>query len=414
MLTEKSKQMMTRSFEKARYRFETIPQRAFGSAFGIYVHVPFCKTMCAFCPFYKELYSEERKGRYLDAIEKEIRLTEMNGSASWLYIGGGTPNVLSLDELRRLLGAIRAKSSPPSVGIELHPSLLDTGYLEGLAEIGFTKVSMGIESLQDSVLTGNGRRPAAPGHIDSLLRTCRSRGLWSNVDMMVGLAKQRRESFLADIEALAAMSPSQVTIYPYMIIRNTSGTPSMSNAEQFRLIEEAGEILLRDGYSRKGVWVFGKGDDIYDSSRDELVTDYAGFGPCAFSTYGAWKVVNPELAVYLDSWLNDSPSPVGFVSPKTQATDDWRKFARMLYDLHCRTISGVPVYINAFIALLRLSGYSRKGSLSPKGVFFAHEITKTVVESLPFPVQNPRVVDNYAEYLAHKSRVRAEVPQPVP
>lgn len=185
MLTEKSKQMMPRSFEKARYRFETIPQRAFGSAFGIYVHVPFSKTMCAFCPFCKELYSEERKDRYLDAIENEIRLTEMNGTASSLYIGRGTPGRSVAGRAAPHTDAIRAKSTPPSIGIELHPSLFDTGYLEGLAETGFTKVSMGIKSLQDSVLAGNGRKPAAPAHIDSLLRTCRSRGLESPFSLLV-------------------------------------------------------------------------------------------------------------------------------------------------------------------------------------------------------------------------------------
>ena len=70
MITSLSKKMMRRSFEKTRYRFAAVPSRRIDGKFLAYVHVPFCHTKCNFCPFYKELYSEEAKNRYVDAVVK--------------------------------------------------------------------------------------------------------------------------------------------------------------------------------------------------------------------------------------------------------------------------------------------------------------------------------------------------------
>ena len=84
---------------------------------------------------------------------------------------------------------------------------------------------------------------------------------------------------------------------------------------------------------------------------------------------------------------------MAYIAPKSAASEDWRNFARMVYDLQCHPLQDVPPYINLFVRLLNALGYSRKGVLTCKGVLFAHEITKTVVESLPFPIQNPDCVD---------------------
>jgi coproporphyrinogen III oxidase-like Fe-S oxidoreductase len=196
---------------------------------------------------------------------------------------------------------------------------------------------------------------------------------------------------------IATVLPDQITIYPFMVIRGLKAVASSPSREQFGLIEEAGEMLSgRCGYRRSGVWTFALGGDLYDSSRDELIEDYAGFGPSAFSTYGGWKVVNPELEVYVNNFQNGRRT--GFVAPKSQASDDWRKFARMLYDLSIDSTDSLPSYIKLFIWLLKLSGYINHEALTEEGRLFAHEITKTVVESLPFPVQNPACVENYEEY----------------
>jgi len=387
MLVSASKKFMRKSFENTVYRFAEPPLANFSGDFGIYVHVPFCYSKCSFCPFYKEIYSENLKKRYVESVIKEMEDKDIRGQARWTYFGGGTPNTLTLGELETILEKMRSKVELKEVGIELLPALTSPEYISGLKSIGFTKISIGVESFSNRVMRKIGRKAPANCKVEELIEQAMALGLWVNADMMVGLR-------------IAELGPSQVTIYPFMVIRGVKAKPGMLDQEQFELIEEAGQILKGWGYERKSVWTFALGDEVYDSSRDELVQDYAGFGPAAFSTYGTWKVVNPELEAYLKSIDNDKN--MAFIAPKTEATNQWREFARMIYDLKCETYENAPAYINAFIRVLRLTGYCRDGHLTPKGMKFAHAITKAVVESLPFPLQNPQCVENYGEYERYK------------
>ncbi|MFP4343906.1 MAG: radical SAM protein [Anaerolineales bacterium] len=405
MIIEQSSKFMRRSFERTTYTFRETPAASLEGTFGIYVHVPFCLSKCTFCPFYKELLSKELKGQYVEALLREIAETRMEGRAKWIYVGGGTPNVLTLEELGAILGAIRRRVEVgSSVGTELLPALVNRAYLQGLAELGFTKVSIGVESLADEVILPTGRRAAREERIDEIVREARELDLWVNVDLMVGLPEQSAATFLEDVRRVAEMEPSQVTLYPFMIIRGLQAEPGVPTETQFELIERAAESLVRRGYERQGIWTFAQGEDVYDSSRDELVEDYVGFGPAAFSTYAGWKVVNPELAVYLRSVSHGHR--LGFVAPKSAETDAWRTFARRIYDLRGDGFGGLPLPIRLFAGILRLTGYVRGGGLTEKGILLSHTLSKSVVESLPFPVQNPGCVENYEEYAAYREEAK--------
>ena len=89
------------------------------------------------------------------------------------------------------------------------------------------------------------------------------------------------------------------------------------------------------------------------------------------------------------------------VAKNSKSSNDWRIFAKMIYDLKCINQKEFPFYISLFMLILRLFAYSRNGHLTEKGNMFAHEITKTVVESLPFPIQNPDCIKNYNEYASY-------------
>lgn len=389
MITRQSKKMMTKSFKKTKYTYQQIPEVEFKNDFGIYVHVPFCLSKCKFCPFYKEIFTEKLKNKYLEALVSEITQTKLSGQPHWIYFGGGTPNTLKIEDLRKIIQTFKEKIElPKSMGIELLPSLVTRNYLKSLRDIGFSKVSVGVETLKTQVLNQNNRINSKEKQIREIISTASFFELFSNVDMMVGLPGQTGDGFLDDIKKVSSLNPTQVTIYPYMIIRDVKIKPSMIEREMFELIEKAGALLGNAGYKRVGIWTFtkGKSDEVYDSSRDELVLDYAGFGPAAFSTYGAWKVVNPNLERYLANYTKNLRR--AYVAKKSKSTDDWRKFARMLYDLRCRPSKQVPTYMNMFIRFLTLLGYAKNGRLTRKGIFFTHAITKTVVESLPFPVEN--------------------------
>lgn len=396
MIIKRSRQMVRRAFEKVRYRYQNKPTPEFADSFGVYVHVPFCRTKCSFCPFYKERYRADLKARYVEALLREIAATDMEGTASWVYFGGGTPSLLTADELELVLDRLRERLALDSVGLEALPSALTSQYIDGLVRAGVTKLSVGVESLSNEVLRRSGRALAGTERVGEAIRSARDRGLFVNADLMVGLPGQDGRTFRVDVEGVADIAPDQITIYPYMVVGGLNEAPAMPEPTQFELIETAWQHLSARGYRRRGIWTFCAADDLYDSSRDELIQDYAGFGPAAFSTFGKHKFVSPHLDVYLRDW--ETGLPTGFVAPRTQASEDWRQFARMLYDLSVVDTSGLPAYIRSYVWLLKISGYLRAGTPTGKGVELAHGITKTVVESLPFPLQNPAAVDNYDEY----------------
>jgi len=404
MIAAKSKQMLIKSFEKTIYNFKERPGYKLNKNFGVYIHVPFCLSKCSFCSFYKEIYSEELKQKYLHAVKKEILESNIEGPANWVYIGGGTPNTLSIEELNNyLVLPLKSKTSFKSLGIELLPAILSEDYLTNLKSSGFTKVSIGIESFDEKVIKNTGRNADKNEDITNLISFAKSIGLLINTDMMVGLPGQTKNSFLNDIKKIASLLPDQIITYPYMTLRGTQKSSGFEDSKQFELIEEAHDILSRTGYKRSCVWTSLSGSDYYDSSRDELIEDYIGFGPAAFSTFGNWKVVNPELGPYIKTMTNCKK--MGFVAHKNKSTDIWRKFARMIYDLECRNSKDLPLYINLFIKLLKLSGYSKNDRLNRKGRIFANDITKTVVETLPFPLQNQSIVENYLEYQDYKDSI---------
>jgi coproporphyrinogen III oxidase-like Fe-S oxidoreductase len=340
----------------------------------------------------------------MKALINEIKRKNISGKPAWLYIGGGTPNTLNVKEIDNIISAIRDKVNIRNIGMELHPSLITKEYLSGLNSIGINKISIGIESFNGEILLNSGRKTSPFEHMKTIVDYAQSIGLWVTIDMMIGFNGQSEELFLKDIQGAMEILPNQMTIYPLMVInKGMIQNNDMKEERQFQLIEKAYEMYMRElGYRRKTIWTFGRDDDIYDSSRDELVQDYVGFGPAAFSTYGKWKVVNPELDVYLECYKRGVYKAL--IAEKTKATDDWRRFASMIYECNCHNSNEYPSYINFYIWLLKIFGYSKNGILTNKGRMFSHHITKTVVESLPFPLQNKHIIENLDEYSSYSGK----------
>ena len=395
-LTARSCYFMSKSFKKVKYTYDFYSLPQISGRFGIYINVPFCQQFCSFCPFYKELASDDKLSCYLELIIQEINMIPYLGTPEWIYYGGGTPNLLSIDQLSKIVNILKIKVNINNMGIELHPSHTNKEYLDGLIQLGFHKVSFGIETLNEAIIKSSHRLDQPYNLISELISYALSLNLFVNVDLMVGLKNQTRESFLEDVERLASLHTSQITIYPFMILRGIKPVYVPDNGIMFDWIEEAQKLLAKVGYARRGPWNFTLSSELYDSSRDELIDDYIGFGPGAFSTYNGYKIVNPVFDLYAVNMQKGELKAL--VSPTNKKSYYWRQFARMIADLHPHTSKNLPWYINAFIKLLRYKGYISNDHLTPKGIMFAHHLTKTVVESLPFPLQNPGVITNYSEY----------------
>jgi coproporphyrinogen III oxidase-like Fe-S oxidoreductase len=399
MMIERTKYYMQKNFEKIRYKFEEIPKLKLKQPFGIYINVPFCYQLCDFCPFYKEKFSKIIVEQYITALENEISKSPIFGTPNWIYYGGGTPNTLTIKQLEQIITTLKSKITINNMGIEALPSLLTREYIKGLKRIGFSKLSVGIETLQLEVLRAVNRNQGNYEKIPELLKYANELGFFTNVDMLIGLERQSEEDFLGDIRKLCEIEPSQVTIYPYMSIRGLVSDSIIPEEIVFKIIEKSWKILKTKGYERRGPWTFTKHIDLYDSSRDELVEDYVGFGAGAFSGYGGYRIVNPKVDLYLNYWSPDSAkSAYGLVSENDPESIEWRKLARMIGDLEIDPNYSFSKTVNFVITLLKFGGYIRKNKLTKKGILLAHYLTKNVVENLPFPLQNPAVITNYKEY----------------
>jgi oxygen-independent coproporphyrinogen-3 oxidase len=394
---EKSQHYMSRSFRRTMYKWIEKPGLNFRPGYGMYVNIPFCRSFCSFCPFYKVKADPDLISQYIGALVDETERINLPGSPGWIYFGGGTPNVLTLGQLGRIINKIEEKTGFREAGIELLPEILTEDYLRGLVDLGFKKVSLGVESLDSKVSRAAGRLSPELGKLLRLIEDALSKGLFVNIDLMVGLQGQSPHSFLDDLEALLRSMPSQFTIYPYMLVRGFNKPAGFSTNEQFSLIEKA-YIRLKDrGYGRISPWTFSRQNGEYDCSKAELVNDYVGLGAGSFSTDRNWKVVNPPVAYYVDN--QNSSHFKALVAGKEPLSDQWRMFGKMLSDLSINNNKELSPFINTYILWLRIAGFITSGKLTEKGMFLAHNLMKTIVESLPFPLLDHRQIDNPDEFI---------------
>ena len=399
MIVSLAKRMLSKSFSKLKFNFTQLDWDELGGFdHGLYIHVPFCRMFCSFCPFYKVQYNERLKKKYIQGLEKEIRMTGIDGKTSWLYIGGGTPNLLTADEIGEILANVKRYVSLGEVGMEGNPARFTAEYLEEISESGVHKISIGIESFHPATLKAVNRAGVTEEFIGRVVDHAQSLGISVNIDLMVGLPKQNMQVCLRDAETIANVEPNQVTIYPFLVIPGVRAEPIMGSRQMFETIERDWNILKDHGYRRYSIWVFSKDGRIYDSAKDELVSDYLGFGPAAFSTCGNVQVVNPPIELYLRMLKQDKR--LAFRSELDEKAKDWRQFSHELYNLQINPtiMRKMPFTVKLMLHLLRATGNVEELRVTDKGRYFVHEITKTVVESLPFPLSNPETIENYTEY----------------
>lgn len=400
MMPSIAQRMISKNLSKVKFEFGEINWDTLRTdEFGVYLHVPFCTRLCAFCPFYKVLYDEDLKDSYLDALKKEIESRPLDGKMRWLYMGGGTPNLLSVDEISSILSVISDRVELQDIGMEGNPNRFTGDYIRKLSKLGFGKISTGVESLSAEALKRVNREKTSPSLVRRIVETANEEEIKTNVDLMTGLPGQSVESFLGDVDILGRIGPSQITIYPFLAIPGVRIEPSLSSERMFAVIEESGQILEEYGYKRDSIWIFAQTSEIYDSSGDELVNDYLGFGPAAFNTIGQTQAVNPPLELYLDMIKEDSH--LALTKQVDKASENWRKLAHELYGLSVdeKVVTELPFGARFMYRILNLTGNVHNGKVTKKGLRFVHGVTKSVVESLPFPIGNRDAIENVSEFM---------------
>ena len=196
---------------------------AMGLPLSIYVHIPFCKSLCYFCACNKIITkNSERAQLYLRFLGREVdlyvaRLGTGRG-VSQLHLGGGTPTFFTDDDLRALIGTLRRNFSFAEGGdysIEVDPRTVDPNRIAALADMGFNRLSLGVQDLDASVLRAV-HRIQETSQVSALVEAARrSRFNSVNIDLMHGLPLQTPESFERTLLQVKTMQPDRVALYPY-------------------------------------------------------------------------------------------------------------------------------------------------------------------------------------------------------
>ena len=190
---------------------------------SLYVHLPFCASICYFCACNKVITRDHgRSLKYLQYLEKELALhtAHLSGSRriSQLHWGGGTPTFLSGDELRGLMGMLRGVFEFDPAGeyaIEIDPRTVNTVTVNLLAELGFNRMSLGVQDF-DPVVQRAVNRIQPYDMTKNAMQAARAAGFRSiNVDLIYGLPKQTVTSFAHTIDRVIELEPDRIALYSY-------------------------------------------------------------------------------------------------------------------------------------------------------------------------------------------------------
>ncbi|HCB94028.1 MAG TPA: coproporphyrinogen dehydrogenase [Selenomonas sp.] len=187
---------------------------------GIYIHIPFCRKKCYYCDFPSFAGYETLMEPYGTALSMEIEekslLLEQLGPADTVYIGGGTPTALPLGVLARLIGKLRRTvpiKSDAEITIEANPGTVDEEYLHALLECGVNRLSMGVQSFNDTILRAIGRIHTAEQAVRAV-EMAKSAGFKNlSLDLMYGLPGQGLEDLKTSVETAMELAPQHISIY---------------------------------------------------------------------------------------------------------------------------------------------------------------------------------------------------------
>ncbi|MGD1048695.1 MAG: radical SAM family heme chaperone HemW [Candidatus Krumholzibacteriaceae bacterium] len=294
-----------------------------GTAPGLYVHVPFCKTKCPYCDFYS-ITSGVATGRWLDALSREAALHRgAFGTFDTLYVGGGTPSVLDEREIHSLFDALRASFdfAPDSeVTIEANPDDVTRSKLDAWLEAGVNRVSLGVQSFDDGELRFLARRHDAAKALEAIAHL-RGAGI-SNVglDLMYGFAGQSLESWERSMQRALELSPEHLSCYQMTIEGATEFGRMLETGALERLGEESeraffmktSEFFTAHGYIHYEISNFARDEAFLSRHNDKYWrhAPYLGLGPSAHSFRNGKRWWNARSVDAYCGALESGGSPV--------------------------------------------------------------------------------------------------------
>jgi len=267
-----------------------------GDRVSLYIHIPFCRTLCPFCCFNRYLFKEEQARSYFADLRKEVDLYAGLGfKFNDFYFGGGTPTVL-MDELAGFIGYLESKFEVKRISLETTPRELTPETVTQLQQLGINRLSVGVQSFDNSLLRAMGRTLFKGGDSIDKLKLAQGKFDTVNVDLMFNFPTQTLEQFQSDLRIFKDLGTDQATFYPLMpsphkldaLTKKFHRVDTTRERQYYEII--LGE-LLGSGYKASTAWCFSRGDLMIDEYIIDY-DDYIGVGAGSVSFLGGDFLVN--------------------------------------------------------------------------------------------------------------------------
>lgn len=332
-------------------------------ALSLYLHVPFCSTICFYCGCNKIVTANTRKAE--DYVRRLIREMQLQRSlfnsphcVEQLHFGGGTPTFLSDDQFSRVFEALHANFDLASdegrdFSIEIDPRAVSAARVDHLARLGINRISIGVQDFNPAVQLASNRVQS----IDEtrvVMDAARANGIRSiNIDLINGLPKQNLSGFRKTLEQVIELEPDRLSLYSYAHLPQRFKTQRHINAKdlpdaetKLKLLETAVNALADAGYEYVGMDHFAKSTDSLIRARNEgtLHRNFQGYtthGHCELVSLGVSSIGNVgrvyvQNAKTLPEYYAAIDAGRLAIDRGFEATPEDRIVGQVIQDLMCR------------------------------------------------------------------------------
>ena len=282
---------------------------------GLYLHIPFCLQKCNYCDFCSAPASAQARAKYADALCAHLRALAPKAkeyAVDTVYLGGGTPTLLTADEFSQILDTVRAHFHvlpDAEITSECNPVTGAEPLFYGMREAGINRLSIGLQSVHEQELKLLGRLHSF-ADFESTFAAARRAGFDNiSADLMFGIPAQTVKSFRQTLEALCDLSPEHISAYGLRIEDGTAfgrmrdTLPLPSEDDEAEMAELVANLLPAHGYNRYEISNYAKpGYESRHNLRYWLGEEYLGVGPAAHSFFGGVRFETPaDTKAYLNT-----------------------------------------------------------------------------------------------------------------
>jgi oxygen-independent coproporphyrinogen III oxidase len=286
---------------------------------GLYVHIPFCASKCAYCNFYSEPVSKHDTGRLMHALHKELKFSDTS-TIGTAYIGGGSPSCLDLSQLCGLVEVILEKcDNITEFTVECNPGQINPDMLEHLHKLGVNRLSIGAQSFNDEELKCLGRIHNAAA-ITTAVQQAKQAGFKNiSIDLIFAICGSTQTAWQYSLDTALRLNPEHISAYSLTLEHDTPLVQAIAQGKytavdestDAAMYEQAIETLTKAGFNHYEISNFARpGFECLHNTGYWQNRPYIGIGPSAASSSGSKRTKNfSDIKAYINA-LESDKNPV--------------------------------------------------------------------------------------------------------